>query len=476
LPFFLSALIVAAPLIIYLTLINPSAESRVADLSGPLNQLSTGNPTEVIASTLSTLGMFTYRGDAVPIYNVSGRPVFPEIFGAALFVIGLLICLWRWKRPAYLLLLLWFFISLIPAMVTPFSPNFVRTIAAWPIPFVFAGIAMNEIVQLVKRRSNQHSVCGVHRLVIVFFAGVLVWNAILTFNDYFVQWPTGDYVRFWQQATWTQAVRVLNADPSTTPIAASGLSVPDAVPGADFDRQTFELLGLRPDLKVKWFDCRNAMLYPQAGTPTRYLTPAYAPCDADLQARFWTGAAMTDQPQWPDTHDPIFALQNLTGSDALNAAIAQSPLRPVWLGGESFSVQNPMSDLEPAPLPFELAGLDLLSWGIDHDTVKPGEKADVFTYWRIAQPITPPLKIFVHLTPPDGKIVAQWDGLDVNVSTLESGDIFVQRHRLDLPADLPPGPYRISIGAYHPDTNQRLQAELGGRTIDSIVLGTLTVQ
>ncbi len=133
-------MIVAAPLIIYLTVINPTAESRVADLSGPLNQLRAGNPSEVISSTLNTLGMFTYRGDAVPIYNVGGRPVFPEIFGAALFIIGLLICLWRWKRPAYTLMLLWFFISLIPAMVTPFSPNFVRTIAAWPVPFVFAGI------------------------------------------------------------------------------------------------------------------------------------------------------------------------------------------------------------------------------------------------------------------------------------------------------------------------------------------------
>ena len=46
--FFLTALIVAAPLIIYLTVINPSAEARVADLSGPLNQLRAGNPSEVI--------------------------------------------------------------------------------------------------------------------------------------------------------------------------------------------------------------------------------------------------------------------------------------------------------------------------------------------------------------------------------------------------------------------------------------------
>ena len=119
-------------------------------------------------------------------------------------------------------------------------------------------------------------------------------------------------MRFWQQATWTQAVRALNADPSTTPIAASGLSI------HDFDPQTFDLLGLRPDLKVKWFDCRNAMLYPQPGAITRYLTPAYLPCDADLQARFWTGAKVSDHSRWPDTNEPIFTLHELDGTAALS--------------------------------------------------------------------------------------------------------------------------------------------------------------
>ena len=127
-------------------------------------------------------------------------------------------------------------------------------------------------------------------------------------------------------------------------------------------------------------------------------------------------------------------------------------------------------------MPFGLSGLGLLSWSIDQDTVKPGAPIDLFSYWEVSQPITPPLKIFIHLTAPDGKIVAQWDGLDVNVGSLEFGDMFVQRHRLDLPTDLPPGPYRISLGAYHPDTGQRLKAELDGRTIDSIVLGMLNVQ
>ena len=467
--FFLSALIVAAPLIIYLTVVNPLAEERVADLSGPLNQLRAGNPGEVISSTLNTLGMFTYRGDAVPIYNVGGRPVFPEIFGAALFIIGLLISLWRWKRPAYALMLIWFFISLVPAMVTPFSPNFVRTIAVWPAPFVFAGLAMAEIVKFVGRRSNQHSALRNQKLTAAMFALVLILNAVSTFNDYFRQWPQDGYVRFWQQATWTQAVHALNADPAATPIAASGLSI------HDFDPQTFDLLGLRSDLNVKWFDCRSAMVYPQQGAITRYLTPAYVPCDADMQTRFWIGEKVVDQPHWPDTNEAIFTVHELDGNAALSAALGQLPLRPGWLGSEAFSASNPTRDLEPAPLPVELEGLDLLGWSIDQDTAQRGVPIDLFTYWEMSQPVTAPLKIFVHLTAPDGKIVAQWDGLDVKVDSLKPQDIFVQRHRLDVPADLPVGPYRISIGAYHPDSGARLKADLDGRSIDSIVLGTLTV-
>ena len=111
-------------------------------------------------------------------------------------------------------------------------------------------------------------------------------------------------------------------------------------------------------------------------------------------------------------------------------------------------------------LPFELAGLNLLGWETDRLDVKPGTAIDLSTYWEVTQPVAPPLKIFVHVTAPDGKIAAQWDGLDVNVGSLDAGDVFVQRHRLELPGDLPPGPYRISIGAYHPDTGQRLHSEI----------------
>ena len=97
------------------------------------------------------------------------------------------------------------------------------------------------------------------------------------------------------------------------------------------------------------------------------------------------------------------------------------------------------------------------------------------TYWQLHQPPTSPLKIFVHLTAPNGRIVAQADGLDVNLATLQPGDLFRQRQQLELPADLTPGPYRISLGVYRADSGQRLIASLPDRTVDSIVLGMLTL-
>lgn len=472
--FFITALLVAAPLIIYLTVINPKAEERVADLSGPLNQLRAGNPSEVITSTLNTLGMFTVKGDAVPIYNVSERPVFPDPIGSALFYLGLLVCVWRWRQPAYALMLIWFVISLTPAMVTPFSPNFVRTMAAWPVPFVFVGLGMEVgrlgIGKLVDW-SKLHLVTlspaalfAARHLVIGFLGLVLALNAVLTYRDYFLDWPRGDYVRFWQQATWTQAVRAINADPSSAPVIASGLSI------QDFDPQTFDLLSVRADVKVKWFDCRNAIVYPASGA-ARYLEPDFLPCEADLLARYLPQAPITLQPRWPDSGNVIFTLRTFD-----RAAVQQPGTpRPVWLGGEAFKVDQPQGGLTAVALPLDFEGLTFKSWEADRVVAKAAESLDLFTHWQLTKSIAPPLKIFIHVSAADGRLVTQWDGLDVNVGTLEVGDMFVQRQRIALPVDLPPGPYRISLGVYHPDTGARLTAQIGDQRVDSIVLGMLTL-
>jgi len=480
--FFITALLVAAPLIIYLTVINPAAEARVADLSGPLNQLRAGDPSEVITSTLNTLGMFTVKGDAVPIYNVSERPVFPDPIGSALFYLGLLVCVWRWRQPAYALMLIWFFISLTPAMVTPFSPNFVRTLAAWPVPFVFAALGMEAIGRLVTgqlvTRSKRHPVTlspamrfAARHLVIGLFGVVLTFNTALTYRDYFLDWPRGDYVRFWQQATWTQVVRALNADPASTPVGVSGLSV------QDFDPQTFDLLGVRSDLIVQWFDCRSAMVYSRDADVERYIVPGYLPCDLER-----LGAQLISQVHWPDSSEVAYSLYHFN-LDRPRGWIFKLRENPVYVGGESFDAQAPLDSMTRVPPP-DFEGLQFFGGVIDRtgeatppdlSHFKPGSVVVLDTYWQLQQPPTALLKIFVHLTAPDGRIVAQADGLDVNLATLQPGDLFRQRQQLELPADLPPGPYRISLGVYQAAGGQRLQAQLPDRAVDSIVLGMLTL-
>jgi hypothetical protein len=239
------------------------------------------------------------------------------------------------------------------------------------------------------------------------------------------------------------------------------------------------LLGLRPDLNVKWFDCRGAMVYPQSGVMTRYLVPGYLPCDV----KQW-GAELLAQVHWPDSAEAAYSLYELDSSQA-RTWIQKLSENPVYLGDEAFNAQAPLDGVtRSSPPNFE--GLQLFGAIIDRtgdatdglsdlSNFHAGTTVLLDTFWMLRQPLASPLKIFVHLTAPDGKIVAQWDGLDVNLDTLATGDMFGQRHRLELPADLLPGPYRISMGVYHPDSGARLQARLSDRTVDAVVLGMLTL-
>jgi hypothetical protein len=338
---------------------------------------------------------------------------------------------------------------------------------------------MNEIIRRVGEKANQrvgesadHPASLSSRRFMISLCGiVLIANGFLTARDYFLEWPRGDYVRFWQQASWTQAVRAINANPATTPVVASGLSI------QDLDPQTFDLLGVRADVKVKWADCRQAVLYPGGldQRVSRYLSPPYFACDADLRSTYLPGITTILQPRWPGTQDVIFTLDQFERPPTVAELVLPQIKQPAaYIGTESFDPANPVKDLRPFT-GGDLGGLVFYGTTISQTTLKSGASSYLDTFWMMRRAITPPLKIFVHATAPDGQIVTQWDGLDVNIATLEPGDFFIQRHHLRMPADLPSGPYRISLGAYHPDSGARLTSQVDGRLIDSVVVGTLTV-
>ena len=184
----IAAAIVAAPL--FITLAQNSAEDQLGffDIDQPLRELTQGHLSPVIETSLRTVGMFAFVGDPLPYYDVPDRPVF-EPFGALLLLIGLLVALYRWRQPLYAFVILWFFVSLVPGMLSQPAPNYTRTLGVQTVLFATVGLGVAEVVKRFPRK-----------IVYAGLALVFVGNLIWTTHDYFTLWPSIDTVRFWHQS------------------------------------------------------------------------------------------------------------------------------------------------------------------------------------------------------------------------------------------------------------------------------------
>ncbi|MDQ4075103.1 MAG: glycosyltransferase family 39 protein [Chloroflexota bacterium] len=105
-----------------------------------------------------------------------------------------------------------------------------------------------------------------------------------------------------------------------------------------------------------------------------------------------------------------------------------------------------------------------------------GEQVPMTLFWQAIRAPSSELHVFVQALDEQGTVRAARDLPPVNgtFSTTEwqVGDLVRDPHRLDLPADLPPGIYRLIAGLYDPSSGNRLAVQ-GGQ--DAVELGTLSV-
>lgn len=207
----------------------------------------------------------------------------------------------------------------------------------------------------------------------------------------------------------------------------------DYPPGTDIDRTVVvgpevsslsaEELGLQEGhrLVTKWAGAGAFVL--AAGGPARYL--ALAPV--------------------PDS--PLVAAVLAEGSPADGRALlAQIPA--------DGTPTLPDGTVVPLPASFQ-EGPAMAGWTRTADVVAAGESFTLVTYWRIEGPLVPPLAVFVHLLGEDGQPIAQWDGWPVATDGLESGDVVVLSHPLQVPAETMPGRYVLQVGLYRPPNGPR---------------------
>jgi len=427
--------LLVTPMFMYLRL-HPEALTRLDMLDGPLQDLRSGNLRPVFANVSGALLAFIWPGygDQFLAYNIPGRPVF-EVVTAVFFLLGLLVCLWNWKKPPYAFLLLWFGASILPSLITGATANTTRNLAALPAVYLLPAVGFMGLFRAQKGPISKIEPILKRRILI---AAALLWLVIAGFisgRDYFVRWANRPDVRGAYQVNLVAALHYLAAEETSPPIVMSAI-----YPGPAHDSSIALVLRPHAAADLHWVDARRALLWPGGGGGYALIPsstppdPAFSPFLRPLDA----------QSLRPDDLDPSFTLYELAA--------------------------NPVDGDDTAVANFNDAVRLLEGHWLDNE-VMAGETAVYQTTWQVLDPsrigpvvpptFTPDTVFFTQVLTPGGSVLAQQDTLDAPSWAWQSGDVFVQLHTITVPPETPPGAYATITGIYDRTSLQRLPIETG---------------
>ncbi len=397
----------------------PAAEGRVAELAVPLVEAGRGNFEPLRRHVAITLSMFHAAGDDEFLYNIPGRPVFGAV-GGVFFWAGVALALrqalalFRQGRPspdalAAAFLLIWWLAGIAPAFISVPPASLGHTLLAQPAVYLLAAWPVKTIsnYQLTMNKKR-----GGALLLGLLLAGAVAARDV---PDYFVTWPQRGMVRFLYRADVAALADVLAAQPSLTDFGVTGLLA------GPWDRLALAI-DAETAIRPRWYNPERVAL----------LSPSLS----------WMGF-----PQTAVEFADFYALS----SPGLTAGAFQ------------------LYEARTAVLPESAAacfvnGLCLLDATYDAAT------GQTLLTWRVAEPLVlpslplisnppppgvyagPRLSIFAQLLDDEGQWLAGDDGLWIDPTTLQPGDLFQQQHWLPVQA----GGTAVSFGLYDPMTGERV--------------------
>ena len=457
----LVGLLLATPLFTYLRM-HTEVEQRFSMLDAPLQALMAGDASILLKRVQSGLAAFFMpgRGDDFLAYSIPGRPFFDPLTGV-LFLAGVGLCLARWRQPAAAFSLLWFFVGIVPTLVTGAAASTTRSIGALPVAFLFPALAVVACARWAAARWGQWATWTIR----LGFAGLVATTGAISARDYFVTWGESPHVRAAYQHTLVEAAQSLDAQPESGTVAISTV-----YPHAPHDPYVFEMSLKRHDLALRWFDARRALLVPP-GSEARLIVPSSTPLDpylADLPGlRLRERVALR-----PDDLDPFFVVYDW------EPGVTRTALQERAQGNLLDPAQGGSAGLA---LPVDLGGaLRLLGYDLRTLAVVPGGTVELVTFWQVTdpQPVRPQnladvnadLVLFTHALDAAGTVVGQEDRLDAPAWDWQTGDVIVQLHRFSLRPDLSPGPVVLEVGAYRRADMARLPVVVNGTAVADRVL------
>ena len=416
------------PMFVYLAN-NPASQTRLSMLDGPLKQISRGQLLPILqnASEAFLAFIWTGFGDQFLAYNIPGRAVFDGVT-AVLFIIGILLCIWHWRRPAYAFLLLWFLIGIIPSLVTGSTAGTTRNLAALPAVFLLPSVGFVFTTEWIINRFKlpQNTVFVGLAVVWLLFAG------FVTGRDYFWRWGEAPEVRGAYQQTLVNELAYLKQMDTAVPTIMSTV-----YPGAAHDTSIARVLAAADAQDMRWVDARYGFAVPPTAS-AQALIPASTPPHRAFASFLRPVETINLR---PDDLDPTFTLYAVD-ADVLQTRVADKT-------AVSFN-----------------GALALLDTQWLTETTEPGATAELLTIWRIEDPtlagqLHPPtdatdVRLFTHVLNSDGSILTQRDALDAPSWSWQQGDLILQVHPMRVPTETMVGHYKTAVGIYDAITGERL--------------------
>jgi hypothetical protein len=436
--------VVSAWLYIYLRL-HPDYDARPALMQQGLGMLAKGDFKGLLPAVRDTLAMFTVKGESVWLYNVTGRPVFvgPEGW---LFYLGVLVCLWRLRKPEYALQLIVLATMLMPSILTEHPPSWTRSIGILPALIVTTVLPIEWVWSRLEGKTLKPislSPSRIRRVALPLYAALVVALGISVYGrtafDMLQVWMNHPGVYWMTLAHYSETADYINHSPDSTPL---NFTMDAAIPW----RKTNVQRAIQRKNVALRYTLDHALIFPDDPRGLRVAFQRLAPPALALQQAFF------------DLNAPIYTGPRMDPT-------GQRPLRVYYIPRARLDERLARARQSAVYIPYTntlvpsavTVGdlLEFLGYEIVNPDAQPGSKLMMLTYWRVLHRPPDETTMFLHLIDQDRKLVAQFDGMGTVMDDLVPGDMIVQLHTLKLPQELPNAVYCFQLGMYRLDTLER---------------------
>ncbi len=394
------------------------------------------------------LGGFGFVGEQHWLGNLPGRPIFGPIM-AALFWLGVALCLARIRRPVCLFCLVWWLVMLLPSILAPErAPNYLRTFGDTPVAYVFPALALVTIGEFVGQRAKRFRLPVSSFRLLALAATVALFGAVgySTFHDYFRVWAVNP-VLYHAFDVWAvelgQAIRA-EADPEVVYVLPRDVNTTTkqrhwtvdfvARGGADYAYVEVDPLVAPAQLTAACRGKRTVRL-------VRFKAGRYSESDLRGLVAFLL-----------DRQAERVGEEQFRGYDVLTYRLPSTDVdfaaglgfRPVsaHFGGQIVLTEAAYGVAWPAT-------------DVTQRRVRPGGRLWVMLHWQVPGPTPADYSVSLRLLDAAGNRVAQsdkplMDGDYRGPSQWSSGQTEADWHLLPVASTVPPGEYRLAALVYDP--------------------------